>query len=419
MAQDNPEKNPPEAPDAGEPPHTKPRRQAMTPEQRRFLGTPLRREKGVERKAVPSAEERGRTEPAPDEVTQEVVHSPEAAEEVPQPADYPSSRASGEAIDEGVMPGPTEERQALRLKLDETASRHSEMMRAFMILGALVLLALIFYAGKNFDRAKYWLFTSRNEPKLDETVPDKFPGVSSDELVAQALDLERVGKTQEAIERFMGAKRKNLRYRGILYRVGKLAYDGKDFNSADTLFERAIVFGENLETANYHRGLIAMRRKDLSAARRFFEAAAAADPFTGDFRYYLGEVLRLDHEPTAAISQYKQAAALARNQLEITVCSFKIRMARLEAAESSKVAEELAAKQAAGPLPVDWMMTAAALHIRQGNIGDGLRFLMNARGGADPGVFASCATDLIFRRASEVHPAVAEATRLEFNPALP
>jgi len=273
--------------------------------------------------------------------------------------------------------------------------------------------------GRKFDYLKYLIFSGRGEPKLEETVADKFPGVSSDALVARALELQRTGKSQEAIEHFVAAKRKDLQYRGILHRAAKIAYDGKHFDGADQLFERAIAFGEDLGSANFHRGLIAIGRKDLAAARRFFEAASVAEPFNGEFRYYLGEVLRMDHEPTAAIAHYQHAAALARHQLKATVCEFKIRMARLESAETTKVAEELAEKQKAGPLSVDWMMTAAALHIRQGDLGEGLRFLASARSGPDPGMFISCVTDVVFRKASEVHPAVAEACRLEFDPTAP
>ncbi|CAN5569497.1 hypothetical protein BH20VER1_BH20VER1_17810 [soil metagenome] len=385
----------------------------MTPEQRRFLGTPRSREERAEQEAaLPIAAPR-KAETQPSSLPSHAaaprpVLAPEEPQKPPAETRAPIAPDDASAV--------AREHQPPLLKLD-TASRHSEMLRAVLILGALLLFLFTFYIGKNFERWKYWLFSARNAPKLEETTPDKFPGVSSDELVAQALELERAGRTQEAIDRFMAAKRKNLLHRGILYRVGKLFYGAQDFDSADTLFERAIAFGENLDSANFHRGLIAVRRKDLAAARRYFEAAAEAEPFTGDFRYQLGEVLRLDHSPGAAIGQYRQAAALARSPLEATVCAFKIRMARLEAAEAPRVAEELAEKQAAGPLPVDWMMTAAALNIRQGDIGEGLRFLANARAGMDPGVFASCVTDIFFRRASEIHPAIAEATRLEFHPA--
>jgi hypothetical protein len=389
----------------------------MTPAQRRFLGTPLREER-AERKAPVTPEEPPHEQPSPGEVAEPSDQISESKQVATPPPDRALPEVD-EPLEEVATPVPGRERQPPRLKLDDKVGRQFEMMRAVMVLGALLSLCIMFYVGRNFEHWKYWLFTGRNEAKLEETVPDKFPGVASDELFWQAVDLQRAGQTQEAIDRFLAAKRKNLGLRGILYRTGKLVFDAKDFDSADTLFERAIAFGENLDAANFHRGLIAIRRKDLSAARRFFEAAAAADPFTGDHRYYLGEVLRLDHDPTAAMAEYRRAAALARSPLETTVCGFKIRMARLEAAESSKVAEELAEKEKTGPLPVDWLMTAAALHIRQGDVGEGLRFLVKAREGTDPGVFVSCVTDLFFRRASEVHPTVAEVTRLEFNPTAP
>ncbi len=90
-------------------------------------------------------------------------------------------------------------------------------------------------------------------------------------------------------ERFLAAKQKNLSYRGILARVAKIAYDHKDMATADNLFEKAIEFGENIDTSNYFRGLIAVRRKDLPAAIRSFEAAIAAAPFVADYHFYLGE----------------------------------------------------------------------------------------------------------------------------------
>ena len=79
-------------------------------------------------------------------------------------------------------------------------------------------------------------------------------------------------------------------------------------------FERAIAFHENVDTANYFRGLIATRRRDLPAAERFFEAAATADPFTADYYYYWAEALRLDNHPQEAIPRYEQAERRARGE---------------------------------------------------------------------------------------------------------
>lgn len=84
----------------------------------------------------------------------------------------------------------------------------------------------------------------------------------------QALLSERAGKWEDAVERFMAAKRKDLGHRGILFRVGKILYDHRNFEAADGAFERAVAFGENVEAAIYYRGLIAVRRRDLAAAEQ-------------------------------------------------------------------------------------------------------------------------------------------------------
>jgi hypothetical protein len=101
----------------------------------------------------------------------------------------------------------------------------------------------------------------------------------------------------------------------------------------------------------------------------------------------------------------------ARNGQDATVCRFKIRMAELEAASAAEVSAAIEKKQSAGPLPVDWLMTAAALNIRQGNLGEALRFLTDARNGNNPGLFASCVNDLFFRDECQKQPELAEACR--------
>src|SRR5213075_2899137 len=96
----------------------------------------------------------------------------------------------------------------------------------------------------------------------------------------QGLAAERAGNFQEAADQLIAAKHKDLTYRGILFHVGRIVYEHGDFDGADKLFERSIAFNENVDRANYMRGLLAVRRKDLPAAQRFFSEAAKADPFT-------------------------------------------------------------------------------------------------------------------------------------------
>ena len=369
MPEENPEPNPPAAP----------RRRGLTPELRRFLNTP---------RATPAEGDAKTSEP-------------------PKSPPPPSSPPGDTPHQDPARPAATPMAAA------EKASRVIELQHAVLVLGAILLVALAFFLGTKFNRLKY-LVASRNKPTLAE-MPDKFPGVAAADLVRQALSAERMEKWEDAIERFMAAKKKDLRYRGILFRVGKILYDHRNFDSADTAFERAIAFGEDVEAANFYRGLIAVRRRDLPAAERFFEAAATAVPFVPDYQYYWGESLRLDFKPAESLSHYNQARLLARTKQDETVCEFKIRMARLEAAQSPEVSAELAKKEAAGPLSVDWLMTAAALALRSGQIQEARQRIMKAREGNSPGLFASCVNDLAFHDAAKKYPELAEALHLEVD----
>ncbi len=333
----------------------------------------------------------------------------------PRPASEARSGASADEP-EAQRDDDAEESEPQRkggvFRLDHAATRSGEMHRAILIVGALVLLGLTFYVGVRFPYWKYKVFASRNAPKLEGTVANKFPGVSPDELVRQALELERAGKMQDAAEHLLAAKHKNLDYRGILARVAKIAYESKNFEVADQLFERAIAFGENVGEANYYRGLIAVRRKDLPAARRSFEAAEAAEPFVPEYPFYLAESLRLDHHARESIPLYQRAALLIKSPDQEAICRFKIRMALLEAAEAPKLREEVKAQEAAGQLSVAWLMTAAALHIREGQVDEGVPYILLARDAGEPVIFAACARDAYFIEASHKHPRVAEVCQV-------
>lgn len=370
------------------------RRRGLSPEQRRFLNQP--------RSGAGESEPVG---PAPIPPKRQAPAAPVRAAE---PASEPQreERIQGAAL----APAPV-------LPADKS-SRSVELQRAFLILGGLAVLGLVFYTGTKINYFRY-LIANRQPPSLEEEGPNRFAEVAPDDLVEQALVAEREGNWEEAVERFMAAKRKNLEYRGILFRVGKILYDQRQFAPADQAFERALAFGENTEAANFYRGLIAVRRRDLPAAEGFFEAAISAAPFVSDYHYYSGETLRLDLKPKPAIGRYRQAALVARDEQDARVCQFKIRMARIEAAESEAVKTELARQQSAGALSVDWLMTAAALKIREGQIDDAKALIGEARAGNAPGLFASCVNDLYFRDVPQKYPELAEVLHLELDLQVP
>ena len=368
------------------------RRRTLTPEQRRFLGTPRARDDQPEHVETPVKKVFHRADPARPERTQT---ERERGSRQPDEQPFAHEGRSGGGL----------------LRPDQKAARVPEMQRAILVIGAVVLLGATFFAGMKFPYWKARLMFSRNAPNLDGTVANKFPGVAKDELIAQALRAERAGKFQDAAERLLAAKHQDLGYRGILARVGKIAYDNKDFTNADKLFERAIAFGENVDNANYFRGLIAVRQKDLPAALRFFEAATVAEPFVVDYHFYLGETLRLNHHPRDSIPRYEHAALLARNEQQAKVCRFKIRMALLEAADTPKVKEQVEAQKSAGKLSVDWLLTEAAIELREGRADEAIALILLAHDGSEPDLFTSCVTDAYFNEAGWKNPRVAEACR--------
>lgn len=357
------------------------RRKSLTPEQRRFLGQAKSR----------------RDEPA----------------EAEKPAP-PVARLTTETAEKNQAGPRSVRRKTRRWRF----SRALEMQNVALVIGALFLLGMMFYVGKRFEYWKYEIAT-RRAAKLSANEANKFPGISAEELVKQALIAERLGNWQDAAERYIAAKYKNLSYAGLLFRVGKIYYDHGDFASADKLFERAIVFGENIDSANYFRGMIALGREDFPAAEHYFETAANTAPFNADYFYSLAETLRKDRHPSEAIARYDQAVARA-DESEQIICRFKIRMATVETGEVGPLSSELEKKQAEGPLTVDWLMTAAALQIRAGNIDGAINLVKEARA-ADQSrlfsLFAACAGDRLFTTACQNYPELAQVCRVEAPPA--
>ena len=353
----------------------------LTPEQRRFLG-------GAPAKQTEAELESPKPEPATP--TAEVKSSP------PEP--IPVSK----------------QRTPQRFRKKWRMSRVLEVQNLALLIGVFVLLGATFYVGKKFEYWRY-LLASRREAKIAAKVTGDFAGASAEELVEHAVMSERLGQWDDAAKRLIAAKYKNMSLGGILFHAGKLYYDHSDFESADRLFESAIGFGENVDAANYLRGMIAVSRNDFPAAERFFEAATNAAPFNADYYYSLAETLRKDHRPKDAILRYEQAARRGTEESAQMICRFKARMAALEAGDVAPVNAELEQKRKLGNLSVDWLMTDAALAIHQGDTSEAVKIIDQARGADEPRLFAqfaACVGDRFFTLACESNQELAEACRV-------
>ena len=357
----------------------------LTPEQRRFLG-------GSRSANPPAASEQkiSKAEPVPT-----------AKSATPAPP-HPSETTS-----------PPEQQRAPRRSRGTGTSKALEMQKLALVAGALVLLVATFYVGKKFEYWRY-LIATRNEARIAAKVTGDFAGASAEELIEHAVMDEQLGHWDDAAKRLIAAKYKNTALGGILFHAGKLYYDHSDFDSADRLFESAIGFGENVDAANYYRGMIAVSRSDFPAAERFFEAAMNTAPFNADYYYSLAETLRKDHRPKDAMMRYEQAARRGQES-EQTICRFKARMAALETGDAGPVRDELERKEKLGPLSIDWQMTAAALAIHQGDTSQAIKILQEAREADRPQFdarFAACAGDRFFAVACQSNQELAQACRV-------
>jgi len=368
-----------DAPSAGEvssSSESKTKKFQVTPEQRRFLGgaSSFRQQSVPEKKPARSA---------------------------PGPTVHPASPSSA-AVPETKTP-----RRARGWRI----STPVELQKIVLLLGAVMLLGGAFYVGKKIEYWKY-LIATRKDAETVAKLTSEFAGASAEELVENAIVAERLGRWDEAAKRFIAAKYKNAALGGVLFRAGKLYYDHSDFESGDRLFESSIGFGENVDAANYYRGMIASARGDFPAAERFFEAAANAAPFNADYYYSLAETLRKDHRPKDSIARYEQAIRRGGGESEQTICRFKTRMAELEAGDLTKVSSEVDQQQSRGNLSADWIMTAAALEIQQGHNEQAIRLVEQARD-ADQSrldaLFAACVSDRFFAVASQNNPDLARA----------
>jgi tetratricopeptide (TPR) repeat protein len=357
----------------------------ITPEQRRVLGPARSRQDWPEPKeSEPRTPPRGEpTEPAPAS---------------PPPA-------ASATVESSPVTTP--------LRAQSRLARILELQNIALFFGGLLMLFLVFYAGKKFDYWRYELIT-RLRGKDSAAVSSQFPNASASDLVEQAIVDERIGNWKEAAERLLAAKQKNLRYPGLLFHAAKIYYDHGSFDAADTWFDRALAFGEAVPESNYYRGMIANGRGDSAAAQRFYEAAATAAPFNADYFYSWAETLRRDHRLADAIMRYGQAA-LRASDAEENMCRFKMRMAMIEAGDAAKVNVDLQNRVKSGPLSVDWIMTQAALELHAGDLDEAVRTLQRARESDTSflqGHFAACATDKFFVEAAAHYPQLADVLQV-------
>ena len=133
------------------------------------------------------------------------------------------------------------------------------------------------------------------------------------------------------------------------------------------LLNKSIAEGEQVAASYNLRGVL-FNRQAVDKGLSDLKLAAQLDPFDAKDAFFVGEALRRQGKPQAALEYLQQAVNRLDNPFEESFYQFKYRLALLEAGREQEFAPELTAKLALNPPPVDWLFTAAAVEIHRGNL---------------------------------------------------
>lgn len=100
----------------------------------------------------------------------------------------------------------------------------------------------------------------------------------------------RQGKTDEAIRNTANAQRSAPQDIGILFQLGLLYYQDKQYTKAEQAFAQALVLNENYSNARYFLGLILDRRGEKEEAIAHFEKIALLNPDNQEVRQILSNL---------------------------------------------------------------------------------------------------------------------------------
>ncbi len=154
------------------------RRRTLTPEQRRFMGTPRLKDEPEKKELRETRTE----EPVAPSVPEAIAPREE------KPPDDAPARRKGRTTVAKLKPG---------VRLSPGPDHNWSLLG----LGAVILLGLAFYGGMKFPALMRQIYAGRQAPALESSIQQKYVGLSANELVTQALAAERAGNFQEATDK--------------------------------------------------------------------------------------------------------------------------------------------------------------------------------------------------------------------------
>jgi tetratricopeptide (TPR) repeat protein len=215
--------------------------------------------------------------------------------------------------------------------------------------------------------------------------------------MAKAEGLLEERRPAEALAILENLLRENPELPGTRYQAALAAQRSGDSAKASQLAAEALERKEDTSELQVLIGVMAMQEKNYPEARSAFELAVKLDPASGIALYNLSEALRAEGRPQEAIAKLEKAIELEpeRNLLQL-----KLRLAQMETDQGyEEIEKEVISRQNDEAPTEDWLMTAAAVHLKRGNYrqaGEALRSAKAVAGSNE--VRAIFAEDTFFRQ---------------------
>lgn len=214
--------------------------------------------------------------------------------------------------------------------------------------------------------------------------------------LASAIRLQLERKYKESLEAYREALLLDSSLKGVQYQMAVTAMNAGDEVAAKSYAYEAIGKSDSVVQAYNLLGMIAARSGDAATAEWAFERATIANPVDPMAYYNWSEVLRSRNEPRLAIAKLR--SAMQRNPGE-PLYALKLRLAKVEAGDERDLLEEVDAQLKLNPPSADWLLTAAAIALNQGQFDEAVTLLNLARRSMQPILFLGIIQeDSLFRK---------------------
>jgi len=164
---------------------------------------------------------------------------------------------------------------------------------------------------------------------------------------------------------------------GVRYQAALAHHLLGDSEQAQALVDEAVTRGETDEELHLLMGAVAFYREDFTAAKQAYSKVLAVNDTNSVALYNLSEILRREGRFDEAVEKLQQASKI---DTKSKVLPLKIKLAQIESGQELEVIElEVLKRQGEENLSEEWMLTAAAIHLKRGNDRQATEMLLKAR----------------------------------------